>query len=267
MLRPLAQFLDVAFPGACISCHRALGPWTSSRTATDHLCAECHAMLRPMDQERRCPHCGISPYRSIDGKTPPGRCTDCAELPEGFANARSAYPYDSPAGNIVRNMKYQRAPFLAAPLVDLSIPVLGDWLFETLRDFALCAIPMNPWRQLRKGYNQAEELAAALARRYDAEVIPNGAILRPRRGSPQARHHSHAERAQNVRGAYYVKRPQLIAGRRILLVDDVMTTGATVSAAAEALVEAGALQVFVFTPVRARLGDDADDAGQKARIR
>lgn len=114
-------------------------------------------------------------------------------------------------------------------------------------------------RHLFRGYNQAEEIARALATRLQRPILQNGILLRHATGAPQARHRSRQERHENLAGAYTLKQPDKIRGLRILLVDDVMTTGATVSHAATALLTAGAREINVFTPVRARLGEDRDN--------
>ena len=223
-------------------------------------------MMRPVDLAKACAYCGVSPHRPPKGLALVDRCSECESLPPSFQQARSAFPYDSPAGAIVRNMKYQRAPFLAEYLVKYSSVVLDEWLEDICQRATVVPMPMSLRRQLHKGFNQAEELARALAVKYHAQVLREGVFHRTRTGSPQARFHTHAERVSNVADIFFVKLPEAVSGLSLLLVDDVMTTGATVGAAAKALIDAGAREVFVYTPVRARLGEDDGDESESVRL-
>ncbi|MCC6547560.1 ComF family protein [Candidatus Sumerlaeota bacterium] len=267
MLREIiAQVLDVAIPPCCLACYRALGPRIVDYSSHSLLCDDCAIMMRPTDLAKACAYCGVSPHYPPKHDPAAGRCSECEALPASFIQARSAFPYDSPAGAIVRNMKYQRAPFLAGHLVQYSTEVLDDWLKVVTKDAIIVAVPMGLWRQLRKTTNQAQELAGALAQHYGSALLGEGAFLRVESRSPQARFHSWQERAANVAGIFCVKRPGKVRDARIVLVDDVMTTGATVGAAASTLLEAGAREVFVYTPVRARMGEDDDDQSESVRL-
>lgn len=156
---------------------------------------------------------------------------------------------------IVRNLKYHHSPHLAAPLVELAAEVVGDWLAAELPTRALVPVPMTMRREFRRGYNQARELALALARRYDCEVIGEDVLRRARWQGPQARNSDHAARLESLRDAFVVKDQGAVRGGRFLVVDDVMTSGATAAFAAEALMGAGAEEVKLFSIVRASLGE------------
>lgn len=255
MLGPLIATL---LPPACAACAAPLGPrHPQLEEPRSILCDECLSILATLSLEDRCQHCGASPHHVVTGRTRPGRCTDCTDLPDSFTEALSVFPYQGPGGMIVRRLKYQRAPYLADWLLHLALPHAEPWLREKLNDAQVLPMPMNAWRELRRGYNQAEMIALALARHFKAPLCEEGALRRVRHAKPQARFDTRAERTENLRGAYRVTAPGAVRGGRFLLVDDVMTTGATMACAAEALMEAGAAKVFAFTPVRARLGEDA----------
>jgi ComF family protein len=108
-------------------------------------------------------------------------------------------------------------------------------------------VPLHWRRRLQRGFNQSALLAGAVARRYG---IPVRSALRRTRATPTQAGLTHAGRRSNVAGAFRVARPETVAGRRVLLVDDVMTTGATASACAAALKRAGARYVALLTLAR-----------------
>lgn len=260
LARPLRAVAEVLLPPACLACHAALGPRPAERRdiAGELLCRDCREWLRPLDRARCCPRCGAHPAHRIPGKTPPGRCRDCEALPASFEEARSAFPYKSPAGEIVRNLKYRRSPYLAEWLVRLSVPAVGAWLHKAASDATVAFVPMTPGRQTRRGYNQAEELARALAALYGRPLLPDGALIRVAHHAPQARFANRPDRRAAPRGCFRVRRPDSVSGRKLLLVDDVITTGSTVATVAELLREEGGGPVFIFSPVRAKLSEDSE---------
>jgi ComF family protein len=163
-----------------------------------------------------------------------------------YAGARSFGHYSAEMSQVIQEFKFCGRRNLAG----LLAPLLADTFFDTWgRDeFDLIVpIPLHPKRKRDRGYNQAELLAVLLARLL---AIPYGkALLRIRSTLPQVGL-SDIQRLENVRKAFRCFMPQRISKRRILLIDDVMTTGATVESAAQALVDAGAWRVSVLTVAR-----------------
>jgi ComF family protein len=255
----LGRVAAMVFPPSCIACHRALGPKViSPETPAEGLCPECLQTLHPLDIDRGCFYCGAHPLRLEEGSTLHGRCLECSHLPGSFTQARSAFPYQSPAGDIVRNLKYHRTPYLAQWLANLAIPVVAPWLKEVAQEASVMAVPMSLSRELHRGYNQAFEIARHVALKIQRPMLNPEVFLRTKKSKPQARFHSREERLDNLKGIYTVRKPDEIRGQRILLVDDVMTSGATVSEAAQTLLDGGASEIYVFTPVRARLKEHDD---------
>jgi ComF family protein len=266
--RPLRDLLggalrlagEILLPPACIACHAVIGPRLDGRhDAATLICPDCRQLLHPLAAEGACPRCGAVPT-IVSAGTPSGSCDACAHFPAALSAVRSVYPYYSPAGAIVRNMKYQRAPYLAEHLVDLALGQTEAWFAALPRPIVVVAMPMHPWRELRRGYNQAGWLAGHLARRLGATTAPEGALRRIRRAPPQARFGTRAQRLANLEGVFAIGAAEAFAGRHLLLVDDVMTSGATLASAAAVLASAGPASMHGFTPVRALMGDDADDA-------
>lgn len=137
-------------------------------------------------------------------------------------------------------------------LVGLLGPLLARTCLDTWSRAdvdLIVAVPLHPTRRRERGYNQAELLARSLAR--EAALPFCGSALRRIRATVPQVGLSDPERSKNVHGAFCSEKPDLVKGKRILLVDDVMTTGSTLQSAAEALSEAGALRVFVLTAARA----------------
>jgi len=116
------------------------------------------------------------------------------------------------------------------------------------RAAVMVPVPLHPARKRERGYNQAELLAGELARRSGLEVVADALVRR--RDTRSQTGLSAAGRRQNVRGAFVVRRRGRVAGRVVVLVDDVVTTGATAMACARALSEAGAVEVRLLTAAR-----------------
>ena len=197
--------------------------------------------------EPLCDGCG-SPFEYALGV----RCAACQARPRAYGRARSAVIYDEVSRDLILQFKH-------ADRLDLA-RLFSLWLGRAAADLveaadAVVPVPMHPLRLIRRRYNQAAEIARPLARRAGLAYWP-GALKRKRAGESQAGK-SGSGRRRNVQGAYvsaagWEKR---IAGKRILLVDDVMTTGATLEACARALTRAGAAAVDVAVVARVRESD------------
>ena len=180
------------------------------------------------------------------------RCPACEARPRAFNRARAACLYNEHSRDLILQFKHaDRLDF--ARLFSLW---LGRAAAELIAEAdAVTPVPMHPLRLIRRRYNQAAEIARPLAKRAGLTYWP-GALKRRRAGESQAGK-SGSGRRRNVQGAYvcapgWEKR---VAGRRILLVDDVMTTGATAEACAKALIRAGAAAVDVAVIARVRDND------------
>ena len=166
--------------------------------------------------------------------------------PPSFDRARSFGTYEGDLRKLIHLMQYDGMRPLAKEL--------GRRMAETADDFEavdyLVPVPLYRWRWWRRGFNQAELLAAAMSR---ATGIPaRGRLLRRTRATESQAGLSNRQRRVNVAGAFTAPRPPEVRGRRILLVDDVMTTGATLEACAKALKRAGARYVGAVTSARAK---------------
>ena len=241
----------VAFPTDCALCGGEL-----SSDLWLRICRACWASLQPWTGPL-CTRCGLpfaSP-RALDSSV--AECGACRNDAPGFDGARSFGLYSGKLRQVVLRLKFARDERLGGRLGELlaptwdSLPLAGE--FESP---LLVPVPLHPSRRRERGFNQSELLAAGLVRalrRRKGGVAPQvaKACLRRQRATPPQTGLSVAARRENLRGAFTVVNSQQVRGREIVLVDDVMTTGATLSACARALKRAGAAQVMGLTLARA----------------
>jgi ComF family protein len=207
------------------------------------VCPDCLADPKPLTADYFCASCR-TPFHNRFPLDEEGRCALCRFGLRGFDAAYSYGAYEGALRELVHLLKYGRIRPLAAPL--------GDWLVSAIpleQRFDLVApVPLHWRRRLQRGFNQAALLAAPVARRYG---VPVTRLLRRRRATSTQAGLSHAGRRNNVAGAFAVRRGRDVRGSRVLLVDDVFTTGATAGACAAVLKRAGAAYVAVLTLARA----------------
>jgi len=214
--------LELLLPQRCVVCGEA----------GTQVCAACLERL-PRLSAPRCDRCGAPTAWPVE------RCGECAGRRIAFASARAAVAYDAAVKAIVAGWKergLRRLVSTAAALVEDVVP--------RPRVDALSFVPPDGDRSRSRGHHPAERLARELGRRWELPVAP---VLARTRRLPRQRGLTLAERRRNVRGAFRASE----SPRRVCLVDDVYTTGATANAAASALRAAGARRVEVVTLARA----------------
>lgn len=222
--------LDVLFPPTCASCARLLDTGAP-------FCGDCGLSLEEIG-----PGCRICSEPGPEGTLCP-RCR--TQLPP-FSRAWAPFCHGGAIARAIHLYKYEDRPELARPLAQLLRRAASEFLAAAPTN--ICAVPLHFTRYLARRYDQAELLARELsALTPGARHVP--ALRRTRRTSRQVGQDEHA-REQNVEGAF-VADASVVAGRRILLIDDVYTTGATARACVLALRSAGATEVQVLTLARA----------------
>jgi ComF family protein len=236
--------LALVFAPPCAACARPLDSPSSGC-----VCARCWASVRTLAPPL-CRTCGdaLPSWRVLSVDT--GLCAHCRRSPPLIVSGRAGGEYEGALRDIVHAFKYDGRRTLAAPLGRLMVSAGREVL-----DGAHCAIPvpLHPWRQLRRGFNQAADLATATG----LPVVH--ALWRTRATRAQAGLTA-AARRRNVRQAFRLSplrsRHALdcaLRDRIVVLVDDVMTTGATLQGCAQVLKQAGAREVRALTVARARV--------------
>lgn len=229
--------VDFVYPPCCPGCQVLLGRHAG-------ICARCWASLRFIER----PYCEVLGVPFSHDLGSGILCADAIANPPPFGRLRSAVVHDGLARTLVHNLKYRDRTDLA--------PMMAGWMIRAADGLAeecdlIMPVPLHRYRLLARKFNQACELARAVARQ-SGKPLALGALKRTRRTRQQIGLGANA-RLDNVRGAFSVTEAgrETLFGKRVLLIDDVYTTGATVSAATRALTRGGAAQVGVLTFARA----------------
>ena len=219
--------LDWLYPPVCAGCGRSGARW----------CAECQQQVTPVP-DPICPVCGL-PVAYL------GLCASCRLRLPPFAALRSWAVFEEPVRSALHRLKYRRnvalGDALARPMADFCRRL--DWPVEVV-----VPVPLGKRRLQERGYNQVGLIAMPLAALNRWRYAPR-ALSRVRETKSQVGL-SAVERRENMQGAFRAD-PRPVSGRTVLLMDDVATTGATLSACVEALLSAGAKAVFALTLARA----------------
>ena len=230
--------LGLFYPETCRLCE------AESASAADGLvCGRCRSQVRFI-RPPFCERCGLPFAGDI---TTPFECANCCAMDLHFRSARSAVVARGVVLEAIHRYKYQRAlwfePFLTSLFLPEAVPALQGRLWNWI-----VPVPLHPVKQREREFNQAVRLAAHLS---NAAKIPlNTKLLRRVTATATQTRLSRQQRAVNMRGAFAVHRGAHLSGERVVLVDDVFTTGATTSACAQALLTAGAGDVCVWTVAR-----------------
>lgn len=232
--------LDQLYPPNCLNCH-------ASVEQTNALCARCWRDLRPITT----PFCEVLGLPFEVSLGPEARSAEAIANPPPFDRARAAYIYNDIARSIVSRLKYGDKPELAAFCARAMATAAPDLLSE---DAVLVPVPLHRGRQWQRRYNQSTEICRVLSGLTSLQTAP--LLVERRRRTRQQVGLSAEQRARNVAGAFVV-RPEIadgFVGRRLVIVDDVVTTGATVNALARCLGRAGFKHIDVISFARVVIG-------------
>lgn len=222
------DFLDFIFPPVCANCGK-IGTL---------LCDSCIARM-PVLHEPVCPLCGRPVKRS--GQS----CSRCQESPPSLNQIRAAVLFEDAVPHLIHQLKYNGMFALAEPFASIMASSWHHWRHPV---DVVVPIPLHRRREKARGYNQSEMLSRHLSRML--EIPQERHALKRVRNTPPQIELIAEDRAANVTGAFAADHDS-VRGRRILLIDDVCTTGSTLSEAARALSEAGAVSVSGYCLARA----------------
>ena len=240
-MKKLPEFFQAAlslfYPPTCEGCSASIG-------AGEYLCTTCRSRA-PRIVPPFCSKCSEPFSGAITGSF---SCSNCANQTLHFEAAVAAYRARGIVRRLIHEFKYHQREYLRH--------VIGDWLAEVMNDSrlhsaqfdAIVPVPLHPAKHRERGFNQAVLLARSLSARTSLPV--KLALERVRYTKTQTAF-DRAERMQNLRNAFRLRAGQDVQGSRVLLVDDVLTTGSTLSECARLLKKSGACSVYAATAARA----------------
>ncbi|MFB3882330.1 MAG: double zinc ribbon domain-containing protein [Armatimonadota bacterium] len=236
-MHPLLRgFLDLLYPPRCEAC---------GELRREPICTDCLSAIERVTPPM-CDLCG-EPFDPLAQAAP--RCADCRGRRRSFSVARSAAYYAAPLTEAIRRFKYDCQMVLWRPLGRLMVEALNNGASAIDPDTVdvICAVPLHPSRLRERGFNQSELLAQVISEELGK---PTGPLLeRTRPTLPQVSLPAQS-RPANVHDAFSPRLQETIADQRVLLVDDLFTTGSTLTECARVLRRAGAADVRVFTLAR-----------------
>ena len=232
--------MDLLLPRVCLACG-------ANDAAADGLCQPCNLKLLTLVAMPYCPRCGSTLGAGV--KIREDGCYACPTTLPRFARVVRLGPYAQPLRDIIHQVKYRRQEGLCRHLCRLlGGAIEGSCQQDEPGLEMVLPVPAHWRRRIARAYDHSGALATALAE--ELSLHRGSELIRIRHTPPQA-HLPKTRRIENVRGAFSVSDPKVISGARVLLVDDVTTTGATANEAARALLAAGASQVVLAVIAKA----------------
>jgi competence protein ComFC len=233
----IQAFIDILYPPCCLICHTRI----RGAKARGPLCVRCRDKINAIAAPF-CAKCG----RGVSGAhTREGKCAICLKQHFHFDRAWAGYAYDGVIKEMLHYFKYNHKTNLGGTLAGLMLDFIMEYRLPVGSCDYIVPIPLSSARLREREFNQAHILASALSGHLKLKLLGNN-LERVRNTKSQADLDSIA-RWKNIRGAFKLKAPNLVKDKTILLIDDVLTTGATASEAAGALKNAGAGGVYVLT--------------------
>lgn len=252
---PLDAIGSALLPASCSLCGSPL-----PRLSSIPICESCWAEIA-IDRGSYCYRCGDSlEFPSIDGVPEKNLCRACRLAPPPFRRAVAFGRYEGRLRELIHALKYNRMLPAAHQLGAMLAEAIAQLSVEAAQEMLVIPVPLHRLRSRQRGFNQARELAKCAIetlRKSHPEwrlTLAPKSLMRLKLTESQAGL-TPTQRRRNVRGAFKVSDPSAIRGKHILLVDDILTTGATARAAAQSLMRAGAGSIYVATLARARRFD------------
>ncbi len=236
MNRWLESLLTFIYPAKCRLCKMPMGVGQ-----VHYLCDECWGQIECLAPPW-CQICGV-PHRNVV-------CADCRAQSPLYDRFRSIAFYEPTLREAIHLLKYDKKLILAKHLIHLIQAHLPADLSATDYD-VLLPIPLHTRRYRERGFNQAERIAQGIEQVWKVPICTD-ILVRVKNTDPQSRMKSRQERMENIAGAFLVRSPDVICGQKLLLIDDIFTTGTTVNEALKVLRAANPTSVDVLTLARTR---------------
>lgn len=233
----IPTMLDLVYPRECAGCGAPVGH------EGRHFCWDCLARFEFIT-DRFCSHCGDPVEGMVEHKF---TCSACRDHKPHFDKARSVARYRGHLRETLQTFKYNHATHLAHDFVPLLAGCVNAHYAGVPFD-AVTYVPLYPRKERERTYNQAALLADGLAKTLDLPLL--GTCLRRTHSTATQTNLTASQRRRNIQGAFAAEQQRWLTGRSLLLVDDVMTTGATVDECAKVLKKGGAHKVYVVTVAR-----------------
>jgi len=249
----LRNVFSVLFPSDCKLCRTPL-----NNISRIPVCTECLHAIQPV----RAPQCVICGDRLASAQllVGDGRCHGCRDFEPEFDRAMSFGEYESGLRGLIHLLKYESVLPVASVLGDMLASVVKELLPACGDSLALVVpVPLHKSKRRDRGFNQAELIVRAAVKRLPKRVELASEVLVRQRATISQVGLTREQRIENMRDAFRVRDRQQVRGRIVILVDDVMTTGTTLSECARVLKKAGAERVFAATVARAFQGTSLQD--------
>ncbi len=239
VLKEFRQGLSrLIYPPHCLLC-RKFSPTTYATPLKGFVCPACQEKIL-LNKPPFCARCS----RYLEENAQNSRCRECAKTDPAFDFAWSACLYTEPLKTLIHAFKYGQKTGLRHLFIDLMASFIRTYGLDIAQFDIIVPIPLSPTRLRERGYNQARLLGEGMAREFSLPLSVNH-LIRRRHTQPQTLL-DEKERWTNMEGAFTIEHSKILKQRNILIVDDLLTTGATASEAARTLKEAGAGTVGVL---------------------
>ena len=230
------KVLDIIYPVKCPFCGKIVSAGLEKRTAHNGICSKCREKIIYIG-EPRCKKCG-KPIRSEESEY----CYDCTGKKHIFEEGRNLWVHKEPVNQAIYAFRYQNLRIYGKTFGAELEEHYGNYLRRKEVDL-IVPIPLHRKRRRRRGYNQAQILAKELS--VHANIPMDASLMKRIRETRPQKKLDDKESRKNIRGAFAATHP--VEGRRIVLVDDIYTTGSTLDEAAKVIYRAGAEKVYFLT--------------------